>query len=64
MEASEQEQIPQGVERFALRQVDPAPVIDELAPEQRASGFARLDLMVNAVFPRLLASEPQSRAGR
>jgi hypothetical protein len=64
MEASEQPQIPQGVERFALRQVDPARIIDELAPEQRASGFARLNLMVNAVVPRLLAGDPWSEGGR
>jgi hypothetical protein len=63
MEASEHPQLPQGAKRSALRQVDPVRLIDELAPEQRASGFDRLNLMVNAVFPRL-ASEPGSRPGR
>jgi hypothetical protein len=64
MEASEQSQSRRGGDRFALRHVDPALMIDELAPERRASGFARLNLMVNAVFPRLVAGQPRSRAQR
>jgi len=64
MEASEQSQSRRGGDRFALRHVDPALIIDELAPGQRACGFARLNLMVNAVFPRLVAGQPRSRAQR
>jgi hypothetical protein len=64
MEASEHAQARHAARRPPLRHVDPALIIDELAPGQRESGYARLNLMVNAVFPRLVAGEPHSRRGR
>jgi hypothetical protein len=61
MEASEQPEADPVAQPFTLRQVHPALLLKDLSREQRASGFARLDAMVNSVLPRLLSGEPQSR---
>ena len=54
MEASEQRQMTEDLARVTLRPMDAAWIIERASPEHRATGFARLDLMVNGVLPRLV----------
>jgi hypothetical protein len=41
----------------ALHRIDPDRVAQTLSSDGNAAGFARLDLMVNIVFDRLVAAE-------
>lgn len=55
MEASENEgPRPQGGGRTGLHRIDPDRVAQTLGSERNAAGFARLELMLNAVMPRLV----------
>jgi len=41
----------------ALHRIDPNRVAETLLPDGNAAGFARLNLMVNTVLDRLVASD-------
>jgi hypothetical protein len=41
----------------ALHRIDPARIAQSFSVDGNADGFARLDLMVNTVFDRLVADE-------
>ncbi len=57
MEASENPQLRSQGRAPALHRIDPDRVAEALSPGGNATGFARLNLMVNTVFGRLVASD-------
>jgi len=59
MEASEDTGLPRGGGHDAgLQRVDPARVAHTRRFREHAAGYARLELMLDSVMPRLLAEPP------
>ena len=62
MEASENTGLPpQGGGGTGLQRIDLARVSQALGSPQRAGGYARLELMLNAVLPRLVSDPRENR---
>jgi hypothetical protein len=57
MEASENTELPQGGGGRALHRVDPNRVALTLSTGGNPAGYARLELMVNTIFDRLVADD-------
>jgi hypothetical protein len=63
MEASENAGLsPEGGAGADLHRIDPDRVAQTLGSAKHAGGYARLELMLNSVLPRLVG-EPPKRAG-
>jgi len=64
MEASENTGLPpQGGGGTGLHRIDPDRVIQTLGSAERAGGYARLEVMLNAVLPRLVGDARTPKAG-
>jgi hypothetical protein len=60
MEASENTGLPpHGGSGMGLHRIDPGRVAQTLGSAKRAGGYARLELMLNSVLPRLVG-EPRA----
>jgi hypothetical protein len=46
-----------------LHRIDPDRVVQTLGSTERAGGYARLELMLNSVLPRLAGQPPTGAAG-
>jgi hypothetical protein len=63
MEASENAGSRQGSGGPALHRIDPDRVAETLSLGSNAAGFARLNLMVNTIFDRLVAADERKNRG-
>jgi hypothetical protein len=64
MEASENRGLPQGSGGGAgLHRVDPARLTQTLGSPEHAGGYARLELMLNSVIPRLVGEPRMPKEG-
>ncbi len=62
MEASENTGVaPRGGSGSRLHRVDPARVAETLGSAEHAGGYARLEVMLNSVLPRLVGEPSPSR---
>jgi hypothetical protein len=46
----------------SLHRIDPYRVAETLSADGNQAGFARLNLMVNTIFERMVAAGPETRA--
>jgi hypothetical protein len=62
MEASENRQPREGRGGTDLHCIDPDRIVQTLGSTQHASGYARLELMLNSILPRLVGEPPTRSA--
>jgi hypothetical protein len=64
MEASETAgRPPEGGGGAGLHRIDPERVAQTLASERHSAGYARLELMLNDVLPRLVGEKREPKTG-
>jgi hypothetical protein len=62
MEASEHNGLPAERGGGGLKRIDPVRVTQTLGSPERAGGYARLEMMLNAVLPRLVGDGQDPRS--